>query len=291
LWFLGWPDQALALCAEALHRAQLLQDAFSEAMARSIALRIHQLRGEHEVVADQSQAAIAFCKEHGFVHYLATSLILRGWATASHGNIDQGIAEINEGLEIGRTKGALIIETYALALLADACIRGERHEQALGFLRRALQILEQDGSPCFFAAEIYRLMAEASFRLSGNLPEAEQWISRGLNLARAQNAKSLELKLCLSVCDLYSGGDARHDAQLALRDVFESFKEGYDTSDLSRAGAVLGGHPSDVGRARKREQSPVKHKSRKDVLKPGQSGARRRSVGQPSSVPAKPQPA
>jgi tetratricopeptide (TPR) repeat protein len=44
LWFLGHPDQALRICAKARVYADASQYPFSEAMARSISLRVHQLR-------------------------------------------------------------------------------------------------------------------------------------------------------------------------------------------------------------------------------------------------------
>jgi hypothetical protein len=75
---LGYPDQALRICADARRYADTSQHPFSEAMARTISIRVHQLRGEAAVVARQADAAIALCEEHEFVHYLAMALILRG---------------------------------------------------------------------------------------------------------------------------------------------------------------------------------------------------------------------
>ncbi|MGA8918198.1 MAG: AAA family ATPase, partial [Pseudolabrys sp.] len=43
LWFLGFPDQALRICAEARRCADASQHPFSEAIARTISLRVHQL--------------------------------------------------------------------------------------------------------------------------------------------------------------------------------------------------------------------------------------------------------
>jgi class 3 adenylate cyclase/tetratricopeptide (TPR) repeat protein len=65
LWLLGYPDQALQICGEARRYADRSQHPFSEAMARTISLRVHQLRGEAAVVAGQADAAIALCEEHG----------------------------------------------------------------------------------------------------------------------------------------------------------------------------------------------------------------------------------
>ena len=134
LWLLGYPDQALRICAEARRYADTAQHPFSEAMARTISLRVHQFRGEAAVVARQADAAIALCEEHEFVHYLAMALILRGWATAQQGEFEKGIAGIQEGLEKERATDALLFESYTLGLLADACIKNERYGQAFEFL-------------------------------------------------------------------------------------------------------------------------------------------------------------
>jgi tetratricopeptide (TPR) repeat protein len=59
LWLLGYPDRALQICAEARHYADASQHPFTEAMARTITLRVHQFRGDAAVVARQADATIA----------------------------------------------------------------------------------------------------------------------------------------------------------------------------------------------------------------------------------------
>jgi tetratricopeptide (TPR) repeat protein len=137
LWLLGYPEQALRICAEARRYADKSQHPFSAAMARTISLWVHHFRGEAAVVASQANAAIALCEEHEFAHYLAMGLILRGWATAQQGEFEKGIAEIQEGLGKQRATGASLFESYALGLLADACIKNERYGQAFDFLEQA----------------------------------------------------------------------------------------------------------------------------------------------------------
>src|SRR5436189_1388562 len=180
LWFLGYPDQALRICAEARRYADTSQHPFSEAMARTISLRVHQLRGEAAVVAGQVNAAIALCEEHEFVHYLAMALILRGWASAQQGEFEKGIAEIQKGLEKERATGALLYESYTLGLLADACIKNERYGQALEFLDQAQLRLDEENSERFYAAEIYRLLGEAYLRSHQDLDQAEHFFVRAL---------------------------------------------------------------------------------------------------------------
>ena len=239
LSFLGYPDQALRICAEARFYADASQHPYSEAMARTISLRVHQLRGEAAVVAGQADAAIALCEEHEFVHYLAMALILRGWATAQQGEFEKGIAESQAGLEKERATGALLFESYTLGLLADACIKNERYRQAFDFLDQAQLRLDEESSERFYAAEIYRLLGEAYLRSHQDLDQAEHYFFKGLKVAREQKAKSPELKLCVSIYDLCELRQNADKYRPQLGEIYGSFSEGFSTTDLVRAKARL----------------------------------------------------
>lgn len=239
LCLLGYPDQALRICAEARLYADTSQRSFSEAMARVISLRVHQFRGEAAVVAGQVNAAIALCEEHEFVHYRAWALILRGWASAQQGAFEKGIAEIQEGLENARATGTSLYESYILGLLADACLKNERYGQALEFLDQAQLRLNEKDSERFYAAEIYRLFGEAHVRSHRDLDQAEHFFNKGLNVAREQKAKFLELKLCVSIYDLYELRQNAERYRSQLGEIYGFFSEGFDTTDLVRAKARL----------------------------------------------------
>jgi predicted ATPase len=204
-------------------------------MARTISLRVHQLRGEAAVVASQANAAIALSEEHEFSHYLAMALILRGWARAQQGEFEKGVAEIQEGLDKERATGALLFDSYSLGLLADACIKNKRFGQALEFLQQAQLRLDADNTERFYAAEIYRLFGEIYLRSNQNLDQAEHYFSKGLKIAREQKAKLLELKLCLSLYDLSELKHNTANSRTALGQIYRSFSEGFDTIDIIRA--------------------------------------------------------
>jgi tetratricopeptide (TPR) repeat protein len=237
LGYLGFPDQALRLCEDARRYADASRHPFTEAMAQTISLRVHQLRGETAVVAGQANAAIALCEEHEFVHYLAMARILRGWARAQKGEFEEGIAEIQEGLEKERATGALLFESYSLGLLADACIKNKRYGQALEFLRQVR--LDEENNERFYAAEIYRLLGETHFQSNQDLDQAEDYFAKGLKVAREQKTKFFELRLRLSMCDLCDVRQNPDTCRSQLGETYGSFSEGFDTADLVRAKARL----------------------------------------------------
>jgi len=98
--------------------------------------------------------------------------------------------------------------------------------------------LAEENSARFYAAEIYRLLGETYLRSQRDLDQAERYLSKGLKVAREQNAKSLELKLCVSIYDLYElRAGANHYSELDT--VYSSFSEGFGTADLLTANARL----------------------------------------------------
>ena len=108
-------------------------------------------------------------------------------------------------------------------------------QEALEVLGQVQFRLDEDNNERFYTAEIYRLLGETYLRSNQNIDQAEHYFSEGLKIAREQKAKSLELRLCLSMCDLY---DLRQDddkCRSQLGKTYGCFREGFDTADLVRA--------------------------------------------------------
>jgi hypothetical protein len=99
--------------------------------------------------------------------------------------------------------------------------------------------LDQGNSGRFYAAETYRLFGEAYLRSNQNLDEAEYYLSKALKVAREQQAKSFELRACLSLFDLYELRQNAEKCRSQLGEIFGRFSEGFDTPDLVRAKARL----------------------------------------------------
>jgi tetratricopeptide (TPR) repeat protein len=124
-------------------------------------------------------------------------------------------------------------------LLADACIKNKRYEQARECLGQIQSRLDDEDTEHFYAAEIYRLLGETHLRSNQNLDQAHDYFSKGLKVARAQQAKSLELKLCLSLCDLYELKKDNDKHRPQLEEIYGFFSEGFATADLVKARARL----------------------------------------------------
>ena len=64
-------------------------------------------------------------------------------------------------------------------------------------------------------------------------------VAAGLDVARRQEAKSLELRAAMSLSRLWQQQGKRQEAHDLLSEVYAWFTEGFDTADLQDAKALL----------------------------------------------------
>jgi predicted ATPase len=69
--------------------------------------------------------------------------------------------------------------------------------------------------------------------------EAEAWWRRALDIARRQEAKSLELRAAMSLSRLWQQQGKRAEAQELLAPIYSWFTEGFNTPDLQEAKTLL----------------------------------------------------
>jgi predicted ATPase/class 3 adenylate cyclase len=141
----GYPDQALKRSHDALSLAQLLSHPYSLAYARGIAAAFHQSRKEGESTRDLADASLGVATEHGFPFWSAFQTILLGWVLVRQGKADEGIAQMNGGMEAYWATGAELLRPYLLGLFAEALAEGGSTERGLVLLAEALEAVEKTG--------------------------------------------------------------------------------------------------------------------------------------------------
>ena len=81
---------------------------------------------------------------------------------------------------------------------------------------------------------------EASFKPARTAKEeAEACFRQGIDIARSQGAKSLELRSVMSLSRLWQGQGKKEEARQMLAEIYGWFTEGFDTADLKEAKALL----------------------------------------------------
>jgi predicted ATPase len=281
LWIQGYPDQALARGQEAVALAQQLDHPFSLAWAMNFSSRVWQYRREISAMLGQTEALISLTAEHGLSQHRAHGMILRGWALAAEGKEEEGIALMREGLAALRVTGAELSRPWFMAMLAEGYGMSGQFASGLEVLAEArsqAERSEEKGS----LPEIYRLTGElmlqwASQKSRGKSQkskletdprslspdpqdEAEACFQKSIDLARQQQAKSLELRAVMSLVRLRQHRVRDHaphttqpdsrtaqpetraeldEAHNMLVGIYNWFTEGLDTQDLQEAKALI----------------------------------------------------
>ena len=124
-------------------------------------------------------------------------------------------------------------------MLADVSAHLGHTADGLQALAEAHTLVEQQEER-WWEAEVCRLQGVLLLRQSETPPaEAETWFQRALDVARPQEAKSLELRAAMSLSRLWQQQGKRQEAYNLLAEVYAWFTEGFDTADLQEAKALL----------------------------------------------------
>jgi predicted ATPase/DNA-binding winged helix-turn-helix (wHTH) protein len=239
LWFLGLPDQAFNRIQEALSLARELSEPHGLTHALFFAAILHQLRREERLAQEHAEGAIAVAREHGMAMYEALGTMTRAWALIVQGCEEGAIEQMRHGLAAHRATGANLMCPHFLALQAEALAKTRLSGEGLQVLEEALEIARRTGERSY-QAELYRLKGERLLtQAATNLAHAEDCFNQSIRIAQQQKAKSLELRAVKSAARLYQLQGKFKKARDLLAPVYESFTEGFDTTDLREAKTLL----------------------------------------------------
>ena len=209
----------------------------------------------------QAEAAIALLNESGSPYRLAQGTILWGWTLAEQGEQEEGISQMLHGLTAWQASGAELWRPYYLSLLAEVHIKANHLDEGQRFVAEALQLVETREEHVY-DAELYRLkgellLAQESKNQKAKIKrqkfenpdpisqilepqsEAEGCFQKALEIARRQEAKSLELRAAMSLARLWQRQNKVDEARELLEEIYHWFTEGFDTKDLQDAAALL----------------------------------------------------
>jgi predicted ATPase len=143
--------------------------------------------------------------------------------------------------------GAEFQRPHFLTMLAEASGLLGQPDSGLAVLEEALTLVEKTGER-YYEAELHRQRGELLLLCaakshpaqdSQNQHDAEACLQHALDVARQQQAKSLELRAAMSLSRLWQRQSKRQEAYDLLAPIYGWFTEGFDTADLQEAKTLL----------------------------------------------------
>jgi predicted ATPase len=238
LWCLGYPQQALSRGLDAVKLVQDLDQPFNQALVSAYLALLQQLRADEAVAREHAEQALALANKYQAPYYRAWAAILVSYALALEQPNEERIGRLRGSITEFKASGARLRLPYYLALLAQVYGKAGRVEVGLTCIDEALTEARTHNER-WWDAELHRLRGELLLMHSADAPDVEAALLRAIEIARSQQAKSLELRATMSLARLWIAQDRSGDAKRRLQDVYGWFTEGFDTPDLRAARQLL----------------------------------------------------
>ena len=239
LWMLGYPEAALADADHALKDAREIGEAVTlmHALGPCEWPRIHC--GNYATANVEADELIALADEKGALYWKACGMLWRGCLFTLTGKASDAVHMITSGIIALRSTGATWWLPWHLSNLAWAYAKLGQFDDAWRCIGEAMTAVETTKEK-WCEAEINRTAGEiALMSPEPDAAKAEAYFERALAVARAQQAKSWELRAAMSLARLWRDQGKRDEARELLAPVYGWFTEGFDTLDLKEAKASL----------------------------------------------------
>src|ERR1700722_11648851 len=239
LWFLGYPEAALADTNHALREARVMGHAGTMFQALNYATLTYFLCGSYATAETLANELFTLADEQEAVLWKPAGLLLRGNVFAVTGRASEAVQLMTPALAAYQSTGSTLWTPVGLSLLAKCYADLGQLEEAWHSVDEAKAVIERTGET-WFEADVHRIAGEIA--LKSPQPDtaiAEAHFERALAVARQQQAKSCELRTATSMARLWRDQGKPQQARELLAPICNWFTEGFNTYDLKEAKALL----------------------------------------------------
>jgi predicted ATPase len=246
LWLLGYPEAALADSDDALAAACGIAESPTMLFALPHALLTHMhallthiLCGDYAQAQADADQLIALADSKGAMLWKFRGTALQGCLFALTGKSCDAVQAITAGIAGCKSTGTTLWLPVYLSYLVQAHAALGQFDDARRCIGEAMSAMDAT-KETWWQSETMRLAGEIAL-LAGEPDPAgiEAYFLRALDIARAQRAKSFELRAAMSMAQLWRSQGKVKQARELLAPVYRWFTEGFDTRDLKEARALL----------------------------------------------------
>jgi class 3 adenylate cyclase/predicted ATPase len=239
LWLLGYPDAARAGADRTIEDARELGHVPTLMSTLATTAWTYIFLGSYAEAKAHADELRDLADEAGASLWKAMGMSFRGVACVLAGAAPDAVQQIASSLRSYRSTGATVSISFFLAAVGKANAALGQLDEAWRCIDEAVAAVEATGER-WNEAEVHRTAGEIALMSSElDAAKAQGRFERALEISRAQQTRSFELRAATSLARLRRDQGRRADAYGLLAPVYGWFTEGFDTRDLKEARALL----------------------------------------------------
>ncbi|MCD9108889.1 ATP-binding protein [Bradyrhizobium japonicum] len=239
LWLHGYPDQAADRAREAVKASEAMGHSAALALVLAGAGTVFLWRGDLEAAQHYVDRSYSLAEANAMGPLMAIGRCRKAELTIRRGDVRQGVDDLRAGLKpIHAARHELLTTEFNMELALGLLTLG-RAGDGLILVNDAIDRANGSGE-MFQMPELLRVKGKLLSATPGaSRDEAERCFQQSVNLARAQGARSWELRAATDLAALMADTERRDSAKRLLQDVYGQFSEGFETADLKLAANLL----------------------------------------------------
>ena len=239
-WLLGYPDAALSDADCALAEARQIEHAATLMFTLNFPIIVNTYCGNYDAAGERIEELRSLAENKGATFRKAEAVLRRGYVETLTGKAGKAVETVKSGIDLWRSAGSTIFtpeQEFMLAIAYADCGQFDHAWRCIAGAMTAMQVTKER----WCEAEAHRVAGEIALKSpQPDAAKAQAHFEHSLAVARTQQAKSWELRAATSLARLLRDQGRRQAAHDLLAPVYDWFTEGFDTSDLRAAKALLG---------------------------------------------------
>jgi predicted ATPase/DNA-binding winged helix-turn-helix (wHTH) protein len=239
LWLQGYPVQAMARAHCSVADAASKSHPVPLSRALVWAISVFLWAGDLDGADDHTDRLAAHAQSHSLGPYLAVAQGYKGALAVCRGDAGSGVARLQSAIEaMHATRYELLTTTFNIWLAQGLAATGQLAD-GLARIDATIDLVEENGDlsqmPELLRVKGGLLLAAPLLDMLG----AETCLEKSFELSHRQGARAWELRAATDLAKLLADRGEPNLARGRLQPVFDAFTEGFDTTDLKAAKALL----------------------------------------------------
>jgi tetratricopeptide (TPR) repeat protein len=171
----------------------LFKNPFALGIHYALCTEYFMFEDDAEGCLEIADKAVAISQEHNFSFWLATGLVLRGWALGQLDDFESAFAAFDEGLQVFQSTGAGVQLANWYGLQSEIQWRGGHLAEGLDSVRKALHHAEL-AEDVYFTPRIHKVAASIHQQL-GDRDQSELHAAKASELVEQWNLAPVFVRL------------------------------------------------------------------------------------------------